>query len=237
MKHTGAKNRRYTDDHWQSVPTRARFLCFLGQIPPVGNFAKIRARGRGGLQLRGERIRPPPPFSTAKRESRPRRWDFSTAKRESRPRRWDFSTAKRESRPSRLDFSTAKRESRPSRLDFSTAKRESRPFHWDFSTAKRESRPRRWGFFAAKRESAERRPSGGVHGAGPGGAKRASFIRVRRACPFCAYPERRKNYGVCYLAFWPGKSDVCVAGRKKAKAAPPGRRRGREKPPGKGATP
>ena len=49
MKHTGAKNRRYTDDHWQSVPTRARFLCFLEQIPPVGNFAKIRARGRGGL--------------------------------------------------------------------------------------------------------------------------------------------------------------------------------------------
>ena len=36
-------------------------LCFWGQIPPVGNFAKIRARGRGGLQLRGERIRPPPP--------------------------------------------------------------------------------------------------------------------------------------------------------------------------------
>ena len=172
-----------------------RDFSFLGQIPPVGNSAKIRARGRGGLQLRGERIRPPPPFSTAKRESRPSRWDFSTAKRESRPRRWDF------------------------------------------STAKRESRPRRWGFFAAKRESAERRPSGGVHGAGPGGAKRASFIRVRRACPFCAYPERRKNYGVCYLAFWPGKSDVCVAGRKKAKAAPPGRRRGREKPPGKGATP
>ena len=37
------------------------FCVFLGQIPPVGNFAKIRARGRGGLQLRGERIRPPPP--------------------------------------------------------------------------------------------------------------------------------------------------------------------------------
>ena len=36
-------------------------FVFLGRIPPVGNFAKIRARGRGGLQLRGERIRPPPP--------------------------------------------------------------------------------------------------------------------------------------------------------------------------------
>ena len=64
-----------------------RDFSFLGQIPPVGNSAKIRARGRGGLQLRGERIRPPPPFSTAKRESRPRRWDFSTAKRESAERR------------------------------------------------------------------------------------------------------------------------------------------------------
>ena len=70
MKHTGAKNRRYTDDHWQSVPTRARFLCFLGQIPPVGNFAKIRARGRGGLQLRGERIRPPPPLEAVGRGTR-----------------------------------------------------------------------------------------------------------------------------------------------------------------------
>ena len=38
-----------------------RDFSFLGQIPPVGNSAKIRARGRGGLQLRGERIRPPPP--------------------------------------------------------------------------------------------------------------------------------------------------------------------------------
>ena len=48
MKRTGAKNYRYTDVHWQSVPTRARF-CVLGAIPPVGNFAKIHARGRGGL--------------------------------------------------------------------------------------------------------------------------------------------------------------------------------------------
>ena len=99
-------------------------------------------------------------------------------------------------------------------------------------------------FRRGTRGRAGRRPSDGAHGAGPGGglpagragrgragAKRLLHMRVRRACPFCAYPKRRKNYGVCYLAFLPEKSDECVAGRKT------GRRRGREKPPGKGATP
>ena len=33
MKHTGAKNRRYTDNYWQCVPTRVRFLCFWGRYP------------------------------------------------------------------------------------------------------------------------------------------------------------------------------------------------------------
>ena len=33
MKRTGAKNYRYTDNHWQSVPTRARFLCFGSNTP------------------------------------------------------------------------------------------------------------------------------------------------------------------------------------------------------------
>ena len=33
MKRTGAKNYRYTDVHWQSVPTRARFLCFGSNTP------------------------------------------------------------------------------------------------------------------------------------------------------------------------------------------------------------
>ena len=150
-----------------------RDFLFLGQIPPVGNSAKIRARGRGGLQLRGERIRPPPPFSAAKRESRPRRWDFSTAKRESRPRRWDFSTAKRESQPRRWDFSTAKRESRPSHWDFSTAKRESRPSRLDFSTAKRESRPFPLGLLHGE----ARKPTS------PLGLLRGE-ARKRRAAPF-----------------------------------------------------
>lgn len=45
-------------------------------------------------------------------------------------------------------------------------------------------------------------------------------MRVRRACPFCAYPKRRKNYGVCYLAFLPEKSDECVAGRKRRRSPP-----------------
>ena len=47
-----------------------RDFSFLGQIPPVGNSAKIRARGRGGLQLRGERIRPPPPLEAVGRGTR-----------------------------------------------------------------------------------------------------------------------------------------------------------------------
>ena len=60
MKHTGAKNRRYTDVAGNAC-LHGRAFCVFGAIPPVGNSAKIRTRGRGGLQLRGERIRPPPP--------------------------------------------------------------------------------------------------------------------------------------------------------------------------------
>ena len=46
MKHTGAKNRRYTDDCWQSVPTRARFLCFWGDTPGRQFCENSRERAR-----------------------------------------------------------------------------------------------------------------------------------------------------------------------------------------------
>ena len=111
IKRTGAKNRRYTDVHWQSVPTWARFLCFWGRYPRSANSRKFTREGAAVSSCGGKRIRPPPPFRMVKLESRPSRWDFSTAKRESRPAHWDFSTAKRESRPAHWDFSTAKRES------------------------------------------------------------------------------------------------------------------------------
>ena len=52
---------------------------------------------------------------------------------------------------------------------FRMVKRESRPAHWDFSTA--------------KRESTERRPSGGVHGGGPGGAKKGFFYTRKAGLP------------------------------------------------------
>ena len=45
MKHTGAKNRRYTDVHWQSEPTRARFLCFWGRYPRSAILRKFAREG------------------------------------------------------------------------------------------------------------------------------------------------------------------------------------------------
>ena len=131
MKRTGAKNYRYTDDHWQSVPTRARFLCFGSNTPGRQFRENSRERARRSPGIDVQESDPPLPFAwqtgggTGARDAGARacgllhgearkptcHWDFSTAKRET-GRHWDFSTAKRESRPCRWDFSTAKRESR-----------------------------------------------------------------------------------------------------------------------------
>ena len=45
MKRTGAKNYRYTDVHWQCVPTRARFLCFWGRYPRSAILRKFAREG------------------------------------------------------------------------------------------------------------------------------------------------------------------------------------------------
>ena len=168
-----------------------RAFCVLGATPPVGNFAKIHARGRGGLLE---------------------------------------SMCRNLTRPS-LSHGKAQKPTLPLGLLHGEArKRRAAAF-------RRGTRGRAAAFRRGTRGGAGRRPSGGAHGAGPCGAKRLLHMRVRRACPFCAYPKRRKNYGVCYLAFLPAKSDECVAGRKRRRSPPRSRRRGREKPPGKGATP
>ena len=67
MKRTGAKNRRYTDDCWQSVPTRARFLCFWGDTPGRQFRENSHERARRSPGNRSQRFDPPlgPGASTA----------------------------------------------------------------------------------------------------------------------------------------------------------------------------
>ena len=63
MKHTGAKNRRYTDDCWQSVPTRARFLCFWGDTPGRQFRENSRERARRSPGIDVQESDPPLPFA------------------------------------------------------------------------------------------------------------------------------------------------------------------------------
>ena len=178
MKRTGAKNYRYTDDHWQSVPTRARFLCFGSNTPGRQFRENSRERARRSPGIDVQESDPPLPFA----------WQSAKA---------DLGTGTSPRRSAKAPGGSLP------------------PGHTG--------------------------PGGGLPaghtGRGRAARKGLLHMRVRRACPFCAYPKRRKNYGVCYLAFLPEKSDECVAGRKRRRSPPRSRRRGREKPPGKGATP
>ena len=63
MKRTGAKNYRYTDVHWQCVPTRARFLCFWGDTPgrQFRENSHERARRSPGIDV--QESDPPLPFA------------------------------------------------------------------------------------------------------------------------------------------------------------------------------
>jgi hypothetical protein len=59
MKHTGAKNRRYTDNCWQCVPTRVRFLCFWGDTPGRQFRENSRERARRSPGNRSQRFDSP----------------------------------------------------------------------------------------------------------------------------------------------------------------------------------
>ena len=63
MKRTGAKNYRYTDDHWQSVPTRARFLCFGSNTPGRQFRENSRERARRSPGIDVQESDPPLPFA------------------------------------------------------------------------------------------------------------------------------------------------------------------------------
>ena len=63
MKRTGAKNYRYTDVHWQSVPTRARFLCFGSNTPGRQFRENSRERARRSPGIDVQESDPPLPFA------------------------------------------------------------------------------------------------------------------------------------------------------------------------------
>ena len=210
-----------------------RAFCVFGAIPPVGNSAKIRTRGRGGLleSMCRNLTRPSLSHGKAQKPTLPLGLLHGEARKPTLPLGLLHGEARKPTLPLGLLHGEARKPTSPLGLLHGEArKRRAAAF-------RRGTRGRAAAFRRGTRGGAGRRPSGGAHGAGPCGAKRLLHMRVRRACPFCAYPKRRKNYGVCYLAFLPAKSDECVAGRKRRRSPPRSRRRGREKPPGKGATP
>ena len=209
MKRTGAKNYRYTDVHWQSVPTRARFLCFGSNTPGRQFRENSRERARRSPGIDVQESDPPLPFA----------WQSAKA---------DLAAGTSPRRSAKADPAAGTSPRRSAKADLATGTSPWRSAKADLAAG---TSPQR----------SAKAPGGGLPAGhtGPGRAARKGLLhmRVRRACPFCAYPKRRKNYGVCYLAFLPEKSDECVAGRKRRRSPPRSRRRGREKPPGKGATP
>ena len=223
MKRTGAKNYRYTDVHWQCVPTRARFLCFWGDTPgrQFRENSHERARRSPGIDV--QESDPPLPFAWQSAKA-----DLGTRTSPQRSAKADPATGTSPRRSAKADLATGTSPRRSAKADLAARTSPWRSAKADLATG---TSPQR----------SAKAPGGGLPAGhtGPGRAARKGLLhmRVRRACPFCAYPKRRKNYGVCYLAFLPEKSDECVAGRKRRRSPPRSRRRGREKPPGKGATP
>ena len=186
-----------------------RAFCVLGATPPVGDFAKIHARGRGGLQKHTWRnLTTPSPGAAQGGPGRGRR-RMCGAHGGARGRR--RTAGRRRTRAARgvRGRTAGRRRARAARGEG------------------RRRADRGTGHTAGVRgtrrayDGAARNAASGADGrhTGPTGAqgsrrKRATTHARRTFCPASAYQKQRWNYRVSYLAIWTAQSDVYVAGRK-----------------------
>ena len=194
MKRTGAKNYRYTDDHWQSVPTRARFLCFGSNTPGRQFRENSRERARRSPGIDVQESDPPLPFAwqSAKADlgtrTSPRRSakaDLGTRTSPQRSAKADLATGTSPRRSAKADPATGTSPRRSTKADLATgtSPRRSAKAPGGDLPAGHTGRGRAATFRRGTRGRAGRRPSGGAHGAGPGGAKRASSYARKAGLP------------------------------------------------------
>ncbi len=112
MKRTGAKNYRYTDVHWQSVPTRARFLCFGSNTPGRQFRENSRERARRSPGIDVQESDPPLPFAWQSAKA-----DLAAGTSPRRSAKADLATGTSPRRSAKADLATGTSPRRSAKAD------------------------------------------------------------------------------------------------------------------------
>ena len=178
MKRTGAKNYRYTDVHWQSVPTRARFLCFGSNTPGRQFRENSRERARRSPGIDVQESDPPLPFAWQSAKA-----DLAAGTSPRRSAKADLATGTSPRRSAKADLATGTSPRRSAKADLAagTSPRRSAKADPAAGTSSRRSAKADPAAGTSPRRSAKADPAAGTSprrsakAPGPGGGLPAGF--------------------------------------------------------------